>query len=85
MKTISIALVMGSLAGLIVGLNTSKPKLPEYMADISFMVPVEGMNIKYSSASDGDPSSYTHCGVCKQGILVEQKDGTKACSYCGAK
>jgi hypothetical protein len=46
--------------------------------------PVE---IKYypDDTQEGEPAHYIHCGICRQGIITQMSDGSRACSYCGVK
>jgi hypothetical protein len=78
---IGLGVIIGSLLGFL-------PINKEHQTKVEYYIPLQDssstMNIKYSPTIDeGDPGSWTHCGVCQQGVLTPNKDGILRCTYCG--
>ena len=50
----------------------------------STFCPVVGeTKISETSLPDNEIAPYRHCGECKAGVFLEDKNGTSRCTFCG--
>jgi hypothetical protein len=80
MKTLGLYLGLGSLFGALLGwgLKEKQQGQEQYSASFDLTLPV--LDVRYASHKEGDVEWWTHCDLCKTGV-IRKEDGK--CSFCG--